>query len=494
MNGKVKGTIACGIVAAGLAGALVFLNPKDDNNNAAETSSELPAAESLVADESVLILEKGADEINSVKVTNENGSYTLKKKNELFRVEELGEISQDDYLTNGAIDCCGCMDAEKMVEENASDLEKYGLSTPRGTIEVSYTDGTSAKVEIGDVAYDENKTYVKTDSSNAVYMMNTATLTHFLEPATVFADLTLIPQPDENSWPEYGKEVITRNDWDYKAVFENDPGNNEGIVAAQVMTEPVFAYLNVTGSTDVTHGMWGLKASDCILPFPDEESLKEYGLDEPRCVVELSGEGYDYTLTVGSQAFDPDIPEGDTPVVLGYYCTLKGAEGCDAVYLIPTESLPWVTFKVEDVLSNLITANFVVDLKELSVEKNGTKTVYEITSNGSSADETPAELTKVTQDGKELDVQEFKKLFQYIITCPTTEICFDEPSGEPEYIITQTDNEGSTDVIELYKDSARRYIVKLGGKPSFRIPSTWTETLDENIESLKNGGKINENY
>ena len=494
MNGKVKGTILCGVIAAGLAGTLVFLNSQDKAGTADTVSSEPETAQSIAADENILILEKGADDIKSVKVTNENGSYTIKKQGKSYRVEELGELSQDDYMTNGAIDCCGCMDAEKLVEENASDLAKYGLSEPRGIIEVSYTDGSSKKVEIGDVSHDETKTYIKTSDSDTVYLMNTATLTHFLESDAVFADLDLIAKPDEDSWPEYGKEIITRSDWDYKAVFENDSSDNTGIASAQVITEPIFAYLNITGSTDVTHGMWGLKASDCILPSPDEEQLKEYGFDEPRCVVELSGEGYDYTLTVGDQALDPDIPEGDTPVVLGYYCTLTGTEGHDAVYLIPTESLPWVTFKIEDVLSGLMTANYVVDLSEISVEKNGTKTVYEITSDGSSKDEDPAEVTKVTLDGKELDVQSFKELFQYIISCPTTELCFDEPSGEPEYIITQKNKDGSTDIIELYKDTARRYIVKLNGKPSFRIPTTWAASLDENMESLKNGGKINENY
>jgi hypothetical protein len=60
--------------------------------------------------------------------------------------------------------------------------------------------------------------------------------------------------------------------------------------------------------------------------------------------------------------------------------------------------------------------------------------------------------------------------------------------------ITQSRKDGGADVIELYKDTSRRYIVKLNGRTSFRIQSTWIDTLLKNIESLQNGGEIDDNY
>ena len=43
---------------------------------------------------------------------------------------------------------------------------------------------------------------------------------------------------------------------------------------------------------------------------------------------------------------------------------------------------------------------------------------------------TTAQVTKVTTDGKELDVDNFKTFYQYLMGCPTNEIYFTDPEGE----------------------------------------------------------------
>ena len=79
-------------------------------------------------------------------------------------------------------------------------------------------------------------------------------------------------------------------------VFESDDNELSGALSNQVMTEPVFSYLNITNSTDTTHGMWGLTAASCEVLEPTDEDYKTYGLDDPYCEVMLKGEEYDYDL------------------------------------------------------------------------------------------------------------------------------------------------------------------------------------------------------
>ena len=145
-----------------------------------------------------------------------------------------------------------------------------------------------------------------------------------------------------------------------------------------------------------------------------------------------------------------------------------------------------------------MTTNYLVDLAEMSIEFDGEKTVYEMTTNGGSTDTDEngkaADVTAVTVDGKDIDVYEYKSLYQYIMSCPTNEICFDDPEGEAQVVIRETRKDGGEDVIELYKDTARRYVVKLNGKTSFRIQSTWVDNLKTNMENLKNGKKVNDTY
>ena len=501
MNGKVQGIIICGVIAASLAGMLVFLNATDKDKNKKEESSSAETVSSAAEMEHYFVLEKGEEEIASIKAENENGGFTLDKPSSgksSWTVEEIISVNQNRAMKENMISECGYLEASKIAEEGAQELSKYGLEEPRASFEVGYTDGTSKKVLIGDVAPEAKYTYIKTEDGGTVYMILSSRISDMLKGAKDFANLSLIEKPVNNEdWPEYGKEVITRSDWDYQVVFENDPNEDSNMLSSQVISEPIFSYLNITGSGAVTHGMWGLTAASCEAVAPTDEQLAEHGISEPRCVVSLKGEGYDYTLKVGGESYS-EAAEGETPVLQGYYCTLDGVSGSNAVYVIAAENLPWVTFKIEDVTSNLITSNYLVDLANMSVTIDGKETLFEITTNGGSNDKDEngkaADVTSVKTDGKELDIGLFKDLYQFIMSCPTNEICFDDPEGSPAVIIKQVRKDGGEDVVELYKDTSRRYIVKLNDKTSFRIQSTWVDSLDTNIGNLKNGKNIDNNY
>ena len=502
MNSKVQGVIVCGVIAASLAGMLVFLNKTGGDDKKEESSAADSAAFSEAEAEHYYVLDRDEADITAVTAVNEAGGFTLDKPasgKSSWTIEEITSINQNKTLIDDVISKCGLLEASKIAEEDASELAKYGLDEPLASFTVSYNDGSSKTVLVGDTAPDTKYSYVKLEDSSTVYMMLNVRLSHFIGGANEFAALTLIPKPASDAeWPDYGKETITRSDWDYQVVFENDPKDIEGMLSSQVISEPIFAYLNITGSSEVTHGMWGLTASACECVAPSDEQLKGYGLDEPRCTVTLKGDDYDYKLKVGGEAFDPTVAEQDTPVLLGYYCTIEGVTGCNAVYVIPEASLPWINFKIEEVISNLMTTNYLVDLAEMSIEFDGEKTVYEMTTNGGSTDTDEngkaADVTAVTADGKDIDVYEYKSLYQYIMSCPTNEICFDDPEGEAQVVIRETRKDGGEDVIELYKDTARRYVVKLNGKTSFRIQSTWVDNLKTNMENLKNGKKVNDTY
>lgn len=499
MNGKVQGIIICGVIAASLAGVMVFLNATGDSAQKDESSSAADTASS--EDESVVILEREAEEISAVHVANENGEYTLEKASSgksLWNIGELGTLNQNTTLKESLRNACGGLTAKKLVEENASDMSKYGLDEPVASVTITYKDDSQAILDIGTTAPNERYSYVRIQGDNNVYMVLGSKLSYFTYPVTSYVELNLIETPSDEDWPDYGVETISRSGWDYEVVFENDPQDIEGMISSQVISSPIFSYLNITGSSDVTHGMWGLTASECVVLNPEGEDFAEYGLSEPFCTVNLKGDDYNYNLLIGDpiKALDSEGDEKDE--ITGYYCYLEGVTGENAIFIIDVDSLPWATFEIEDVISSIMTSNYLVDLSEISIDYNGEKTVYEITSNGSSTetleDGSAADVTSVKCDGKELDIYNFKSLYQYLMTCPTNEIYFTEPEGESEMTIVQTRSDGGSDIIELYKDTSRRYIVKLNGKTSFRIQSTWIDTLLKNMENIKNGEAIDDNY
>ena len=78
--------------------------------------------------------------------------------------------------------------------------------------------------------------------------------------------------------------------------------------------------------------------------------------------------------------------------------------------------------------------------------------------------------------------------------CPTNEIYFTDPEGESYLTVTFDRKDGKKDVMEIYKDSSRRSVVKLNGETSFRIQSTWVDTFVANMDRLLKGEAVDDNY
>lgn len=512
MNGKIKGIIVCGVVVACLGTMAVVLQKTSDGDSKADSSSSSVASETSSKSEKVSVLKSEQSDIRSIKVKNTHGEFTLEKPEsgkETWLIDKLTSIDISDTMITSLLSNSADLEAKKLVEENVTDLSKYGLDKPTAEATITYKDGKSVTVQVGDPAPDDKYSYAKLKGEKSVYMIYTTKLNYYTEPVTAYVATTIIEKPSDDEWPEYGVETITRKDLDYKMVFQNDTKNKGGMVSAQVMSEPIYSYLNVTNSSSVTHGMWGLSASECVVVKPQKKDFEKYGISDPLCTVNLKGDKYNYTLKVGdpvyaekddsSSAVETDSSSTDSSGIIGYYCYVTGVNGKDCIYVISADSLPWVTMKPSDVITTLMTANYIVDTEDLTIEYNGKTYKYDITSNGTS-DESQTDsgdkvdVTKVTIDGKELSVDKFKSFFQYVLTCPTTEVYFKDPTTEKYMTITFKEKDGSGDVLEFYKESARRSVIKLNGKTSFRINNTWVDTLVKNINNLQNDKDIDDNY
>lgn len=515
MNGKLQGIIVCGVVCACLGGTMVYLNSTaGKDNGGGDSSSSITTSESTVhshseSEEKLTVLNSETKDISSVFVKNSNGEFTLNnpdsgKSNP--NIDKLNGVNQNSSLIKSMLENTAVLEASKLAEEKTDDLKKYGLDKPAAAFTVKYSDGKKVTVQIGDESVDGELRYFKLSNEDKIYMASDSKLAYYTESVTEFVSNSLIPaqSDDEGNTVEFGKETIVRKDLDYKVVFENDPVGTSAMASAQVMTEPVFGYLNLTVSSDVTHGMWGLTASSCAVVKPNDEQKKKYGLTDPECTVNLKGKDYDYTLKIGNPVYGEqnEISEdsaGDKEIV-GYYCTVEGVDGTDCIYVLAKASLPWVSFNPNEIVSNIIISSYLVDLDKVTIETSDKNYEYSIKSNGGSDDSEgedgqTVDVTEVTCGGKKLDVDNFKSLYQYMISCPTAQIYFKEPKEKDKYLtVTVYPKVGQSKTLEFYKESSRRSVLKIDGKTSYRVENTWVDTLIKNAENVVNGKAVSDTY
>lgn len=504
MNSKIKSIIICAVVIVCLGVTLLVLNLTGKND---DSSSDISS--SIADSKSTIPLMNGiADNLDntyvkSVEITNEKDSFTIsqiKSKTAEWEIKELKEIEQSNIVYSGLASGIASLSATDIVEENAGDLSKYGLKNPKTKFTVEFSDDKNTKKTylIGDISPKESDYYICEDGQSKVYTIDSGSLAYFFYTKEDFISLTLLDKPaSDDDYPDFIKETISVKSLGYDMVITTPKESLDYMPSAQVMTEPVFAYLDVTNSASITHGMWGLSASAAVAAHPDKNDFKKYGISDPMTKVTLETGDGTYTLSIGNPIYAKDSDGKETSAVEYYYTYLDGVSGKDVIFKVSTASLPWAGVNPSDFISGLMTYNAATDLKSVVVDDGKEKTEFKLKSvvdPDAEADEDGQKqmmLSSVTLNGKNLDVEVWKGWYQYLLQCPTTEVYFKEPENKCYLTVSINRNDGGKDVLKFFKDTNRRTIVKLNGKTSYRIESSYVNKLVSNMKLAVEGKEIN---
>lgn len=475
MSSGVKGLIAGVAVLALLGGgiaAMKLTEPKNDNSEESSVSSET---------EEKAIYSGNADDIKSIEVTNGNGGFTIKRTaaasgdtGSTFAVEGLENIKTDDSILSNFAPNAASLEAVTIIEENCSELAKFGLAEPAATAVITF-DGESAQTVTLLVGNDTpgGYVYVKLKDSDTVYSVTSSFVKSYLYEKEYFVSRTVLAEPAEDESVIVKTLKVERPDLEKPIIFEYT-GENEsgGTTATHVMTSPVNAYLDVSKSVNYTHGIFGLNAASVLSVSPSEEELSFSGIDSPSCTVTMTLEdGKEYVLKTG---IEYSSSEDTLPGYIGYF------EGTDVLWKFNAEDVPWVTMKPEDAMSMLVFGSYIYDLKGLEINAGSTSHKFDF--EGSDADS-----YKVKLDGKEFDTERYKSFYQALIKAPAEEICTsDEGIGSLLVSCKLTYNNGKpAETIEFYEAENRKVIIKKNGETCSKCRSSFVEkALLPNISNI----------
>lgn len=484
MKAKTKSLMFMGVFIlcmALVALILVLTQPKnEEDDSSVQTQST-----------TIELLSYERDNISSMTVSNQYGEYTITQNAKGFSVNELGSLKQNSTVMGAAGNCATKITAQALVEKNAESLEKYGLEegSETASCEVVMKDGTGYTLIFGSDAPDGSSVYMRMSDSTDVYTVLKSSASYFYNAKESYVSLIIKESiSSESTAPTIDFLTITRKDLDYDIIFEDDTKNyatdEVSMASSQVMISPVYAYLDITNSNDILYGIWGLTATEAIKPFPTEEELAEYGLDDPFCTVRMDAELQVYTLLIGDVAgysLDENGNETTEPAYFyGYY------EGTDCIFVFSADEVKWATFQPIDILSSLMTSNYIYKLDYIDIQLHNGEDIdyyFDVTGN---VDE--GELS-VMLDGSPASTEDFKILYQFLLKCPIDALCLEDPSPDAKLLayIDFRREDGGGDTLEFYDDGTNRVTIKLNGYTSFSQPKSYLDTLCSNLELFKEG-------
>ena len=164
---KPKGLLIAVVLLAVLGGLTWWSNKKeaDKSKTPADTATKL-----------LTIPDDQFQEIRITKLTGEN--IVLKRDNGKWRMTEPQPLPADQDAVNGIATALASLNADKVIEENATDLKPYGLDIPTLDVEVARKDGKTDHLLIGDDTPTGSGAYAKLAGDNKVVTVASSVKIH----------------------------------------------------------------------------------------------------------------------------------------------------------------------------------------------------------------------------------------------------------------------------------------------------------------------------
>ena len=483
MNKKIRNLIIGGIVLVLLIGVLLLLKFLPSGNGEGEESSETSYTST-----SVQLFSREKDDITSLEVQNAAGGFTILREAEgVYTIEALDGFDQLTSSYSSLMGTFAAVSATRMVEEAPSDLSKYGLSDPATEVIITYKDGTKNVLYVGDKLPTGEGRYVTLNDEAPVYSLGSTASASLENSILNYVNTTVIeawvaPTDESNSSavaktaPDIKQINITGGslteklgDTPLTIVMGETNTDLEGYGLSGStwrITSPVSADLHSENTTTIRDAVTnGVTASSVAAVNPTAEQLTEFGFDTPYAKVEFTRDNDDFALTVGANA------DGSSHYVM--------LDGRDVVYVVSDESIPWITVDINKVFSSLTILPYIDKVSEVEVTLNGETYLFE--SEGEDDD------LAATVNGKALTLDNYRKMYQYLLSAPAEEINFDKETG-PEiaritYRYRDSDKE---DIVRFLKVSDRRCVLSLNGDEAFLTRMAYIDRLETNLEKILN--------
>ena len=497
-------TVAAVIILVAML--LILMNlPSSDGGGASSTASST----------SISLNTKTADDVSKVEVKNNSDSYTVEMKSEdSYSVEGLDGFDLNKTSISALKSDSAGVAATQLVEEQAEDLSIYGLDSPKAEATITYKDGETLSLAVGNEAAGDAGTYVTVNGESKVYLFNSAKVDTFAYPLLEYVSKEITPSQEEAVAAANGGEVSSSSDGQTQTPQFAKMTLSGTVREEPIVVEPAEAisgisqfnitspkekaadYTKISEYVGAVYGLtadevggvivlnilrgavYGLAADEVVAVNPTDADLESFGLKEPYSKIVADFDVGTVTLLASS------------PDAAGNVYVMNG-DRTNVVYRIEAETLTWLSATYTDLASKLLFTPNIKDVKTMTVTTPDKTYVFNLTSVVDEDNENSF-TTTITYEGKELDEEIFKDYYQNMISVSTDEETTEQPTGDPIFSVKYeyADTSRTPDVVEFYDAGSRRVFIVFNGKCDSLTVSTYVDKMVQDSEKVVNGEEI----
>jgi hypothetical protein len=282
-----KSTIALIVVLGGLGAYIYFVTSKVPEGGS--TASGDTKKEKVFAS-------LQADKIDDLKVTTAAGdATTLKKEGSSWKITQPAELPASDSEVSGLTSSLGSVEITRVIDENPSNLNDYGLSNPRVEIDFKAAgDKDYKRLYIGEKTPTGGDYFAKRNDEKKVFLIPSSLDASFNRTTFDLRDKTLMKferdKVDALDISAAGKTMtIAKDGGEWK------------------MTKPVQTKADFGSVEGLVGRLQTVQMKSIAADNASPADLKKYGLDKPEATVNLGLGSAKATLLFGGKAADNTV-------------------------------------------------------------------------------------------------------------------------------------------------------------------------------------------
>lgn len=531
MSKQVRTLILAGVAVVALVAlllVLVFLLPGNGGEDASSTA---------VSDTSVTLLDKSTDAdgktvdnpIKSIQITLRDESFTLSQNEDgdlvadpykdlpintyeisylvstLKTVTATREISSSpdspaDYGFTGefAAPVSSDVSGTSSGESSAAAEKAVGLTAQ---VSVTYHDDSIHSFELGRESPTKEGYYLREVGTDPIYLVDSTFASTLAQPSTTYIGLNVVTSPSVKTDDDNGQALLREIELTGRVrsspliLRRSTADDNLNNASNYVITKPYFRAAN--SSSDAVTALdtyTSVTASGVEKPYPTAEDLKRYGLDDPysTAVFTLAVETTEEAETSGETAKTSYYNIQKHTIQLGnkndngeyYGLVYNEDQRIPVVYLFSSSSVAWAEAQYDDVAETLLFLRNIDSLSHVILTANGQETDFLLEHFPDEAER--EDQMKVTSGGQTYDTENFRNLYQVLMSIYRKGAAPAEPSGDPVLslkLVPITASDGTVE-LSIYKHDPNVFIVRF----------TTGETYAVNASEVNNAVKQLSNY
>lgn len=499
MKKQIRSLIIVALIVILLSGVLLFfaLNPKEES-----VTSEAPT------DSKITLWEYTDDKISKIHVENENETFDIEQGGEDGLIIKDLESLPGNTLAYSAAKSLSTFSVSQLVEEKPEDISIYGLDKPAASVEISFSDGKSKKLLVGNSAPKTATVYVKVDGEDPVYVIDESYISISQKTKKDFLSLNVTGISDDPTNIDVQKIVYSGIIRETEIVVEKTPDTGSeqqkmGLTSGMTITSPLEIDVDYEKIEPVVKSAIELKATHIEEIMPTDEQLEEFGLKEPVSTMDVTyvhmktgtdnnivNEDGQYKILLGNAVDD-----------FGYYAM---REGSPIVFYVKADSVPWIRYAFTDISSKIQFMPYIDDISSIKINTKTKEYIFDLktTFEESEAAESgesqsdPKKTLTVTGNGKDIEAESFRTLYQLIISCIGDQVL--EVALEEDAFMSITysyvDSSKKDVIVALVPIDDRNYAIVVDGIALYGIRGGYVEALLSNCEKAINGEEVSSSW